>query len=162
MENAKNKSDVGEGKMLTKEEFEKAISGSLLNREPVELKLIKNTKYSREVWNNFIKQIEKSKIPIKTEVKENSKAWGRSKGKLMIALLNEQHSQNLQAIALLTLDKNTPPLLSVYEIITMTPMMVQDYIKIMVNCLDKIAIEFKAKLLLPRKYRNIANNLPGQ
>ena len=144
-------------KMLTKEEFEKATAGSLLHKEPVELTLVKDSEYSIEVWKTIMKSFKDSKIPINPEVFKKAKQW-KGRAHKYVAMLNSVESKNLECIALVSRYSEKNPFF-INLIVTINPVMTQPYIEIMVNCLERIAVEYKSTLMIPKIYRNVLDNV---
>lgn len=145
------------GKEITKEEFEKQISGSLVYREPCELTLIKDTDYALSTWLIIFKAFKDSGIPMRNDLSEKANFWKKRQFKY-VAMINGTESKDLHCIALVSRKSHKNPFF-VNLIITMAPVMTQPFVEMMVNTLKLIAIEYNSTLIVPRQYQNIVDNV---
>lgn len=142
------------GRYLSKEEYESMIQNQdFVERKPCEVTMVTESDAARQVWDTIFNQIQKSGEPIRKSIIDNVDSWA-SKPIQVLAILNHIDDKDIKAVALLSSNSETVSSGYFIElIITLTPVMEQPYVEMLLKTLKEIVSQAGNSLIIPPRYR---------
>jgi hypothetical protein len=141
-----------EGVTLTQEQWDEITGKSYLNHEPHTLFFEADPANAHGMWEIIKDDYEKRGVPMTSTSKSYEKFWMK-KPHQCLAIIQGNETLAIQATALLSCKCETDD--SPYYInllLTRTPIMTEDFIRIMLQTLQQVSESRKKPLKIPERY----------
>jgi len=140
------------GVTLTQEQWDEITGKSYLNHEPHTLFFEADSPSAQAMWAVIKDDFEKRGVPFSSDNKSHEKFWMK-KPHQCLAMIQGNDSLAIQATALLSCASETddsPYYLNL--LVTRTPIMTEDFIRIMLQTLMQVSESRKKPIKIPDRY----------
>ena len=138
---------------LTKEQFEEMTKGSFLTQEPYELVFFDDSNSALMIWEEMNNNIVKAGIAVRNDITEHVVYW-KKKPCQCLGFIQGKDTKDMQAVALIS--RKNDDIESPYYVnlmLTMAPVMQQDFIVMMIKTLQDFAKHHDRSVIIPKRYQ---------